>query len=302
MFFSMHAVLALVFIPLQTIYGHPRLLSNFTAANSPVSTTRLGTAIPEEFSIERRFALPLHFSPEACYINIIAALCDIAGADFASTMPPTNYGTVRFDAPLVKIGSHGDAPIPTRYVVWGLFLVAFYLRANDRFSLVSFGLQWQRKDVATIGIGGEGPKKETLTAEASLASLTAVRELGIEYEYFGSKNFGMNAVYMTIIGALTTTAPFDINTRITEPWISFLNNEPCILVVVPTTAARTSAPYFLYQDLNVILAKTSDFFADHARYTPLSLNISVDGVEVAKATLTSKLGSHGLPLSAIGSG
>lgn len=298
MLFSNHAVSILI-LWVQSICGRPALQSNGTT---------LGTSIPTDFTIDRRFGLPIRFSPEAGYFNIIAALCDISAGDFASTMHPSKYRTTRFRQPIISISTRGDGDVPRRYIVWGLFLTAFYLRANQRFSLAFFVLEWNGKEVAGLGIGGRSLRKReralTTTSSASsllpLSPLKDVRELRIAYEYnAGAESFEQGAVYMTVIGALTTAAPFDLYARITETWISFLNDEPCVFIVVPSQAARTAPPYFIYEDLNLILAKTSDFLADHARYSPLSMNISIDGIEVAKAALTSKFEGHGLALSAI---
>ena len=277
------------------------LLSNVTAADSSsiLSTKTLGTIIPTEFTINRRFALPVRFPPETVYFNIIAALCDVSGGDFESEMSPANYRTTRFQRPMIKIATEGEVEVPRRYIVWGLFLIAFYARANQRFSLAFFVLEWDRKEVAGIGIGDRIPtRKETsfTTASASLplSALKDDRHLVIQYEYSaGAKAFEQGAMYMTIIGALTTAAPSKLDARITETWISFLNNEPCLFIAVPSLAARTAPPYFIYEDLNLILARTSDFLVEHARYSPLSMNISIDGIQVAKAALTRKPDGHG---------
>ncbi|KAL8801129.1 MAG: hypothetical protein Q9182_004681 [Xanthomendoza sp. 2 TL-2023] len=300
MFFLTPAVLAFVLISTQTTHGSPTPLSNnVTTADKLLSTTSLVTSIPKDFTIKREFALPLRFSHESCYINIIAALCDITALDFESKMHPKNYRTNRFPSPIIKIAMHGQPDAPRRYIIWGLFLIAFYLRSHEEFMLGYFALQWQGDEIAGVGLGATDPRAESITTPSwPVGSLTAGRQLGVAFEYFGSKDFGPDAVYLTIIAALTKAAPSDLKDRITETWISFLNNEACILVLVPTPAARTSASQFLYEDLSGILAKTSDYFADHRRYSPLSMNITVNGVEVAKATLTSRFGAHGPSLSA----
>ncbi|KAL8815278.1 MAG: hypothetical protein Q9223_005565 [Gallowayella weberi] len=219
-------------------------------------------------------------------------------------MRPVNYRTNRFPEPIIKIAIHGTPDAPRKYIIWGLFLVAFYLRSHKEFMLAYFAIQYQDDEIAGVGLGAQELRTESITTPSWPAgSLTAGRQLGVEFEYFGSKNFGPEAVYLTIIDALTKSAPSDFKTRITETWISFLNNEACIFIVVPTPAARTSSSSstFMYEDLTAILAKSSDFFADHKRYSPLSINITVDGVEVAKATFTSRFGAHGFPPGAIAS-
>ena len=303
MLFFKHAVSILV-VWVQTMYGRPALLSNITDADYSVSTEVLGTTIPTQFTIDRRMALPLRFPPEAGYINIIAALYDVSSNKFKSKMHPTYYRTTRFESPVIKIETHGDLDVPRRYVVWGLFLMAFYLRANQRFSFAFFILKWEGKEVAGIGIGDRiaGRTKKTFMGASSLSisSLKANRQLLIRYEYTaGAPKFEQGAAYLTIIGALTTAAPSAITARITETWISFLNDEPCVFIVVPSLAVRTAPPYLLYEDLKLILAKTADFLVEHARYSPLTMNVSVDGVEVAKAALTNKFDGHGSALGAI---
>ena len=297
-----HAVSTLVFWA-QIISCRAALLSNITTA---VSTKTLGTFIPTEFTIDRRSALPIRFRPEAGYFNIIAALVAICAGDFDSAMHPANYRTTRFQQPVIKVATHDVLDVPRRYVVWGLFLVAFYLRANQRFSFAFFYLEWEGKEVAGIGIGDRLP--ETIerafpAAGSSLlpaGSLEGGRKLVIEYEYSaGAKKLEQGAMYLTLIGALTTAAPSDIDARITETWISFLNDEPCIFIAIPSPAARASSPpYFVYGDLYLILARTSDFLLEHTRYSPLSMNVSIGGVEIAKAALTSKLDGQGPAVSA----
>ncbi|KAG7009620.1 hypothetical protein G7Y79_00002g007350 [Physcia stellaris] len=305
MLFIMYTMSISVFW-LQIINGGHALLSNVTATNPSVSTKSLGTTIPQDFTIERRLALPISFSPETGYYNIIAALCIISSADFESRMPPALYRTTRFQQPIIRIATHGDVDVPNRYIVWGLFLIAFYLRESQRFSLAFFVLKWKGKEVAGISIDERILSKPQDQSNATVASLPVGalqndRPLVIQYEYLaGAKHFEQGAVYLTIIGALTTAAPSDIKARITRTWISFLNSEPCVFIITPSLAARTAPPYFTYEDLNLVLAKTSDFFTAHARYSPLSMNISIDDVEVAQAALTSKFDGHSLTLSAIG--
>lgn len=304
MLFIKYAMSTFVFWA-QIINGCHALLSNVTATNSSVSTKSLGTTIPQEFTIDRRLALPVRFSPEAGYYNIIAALCIVSAGDFESRMRPAIYRTTRFQQPIIRIATHGDGDVPSRYIVWGLFLMAFFLRENQRYSLAFFVLKWKGKEVAGIGIDERIPSRTETIIKTTVASLPVDalnnnRQLVIQYEYSaGAKDFEQGAVYLTIIGALTTAAPSDIKARITKTWISFLNNEPCVFIVIPSLAARTAPPYFTYEDLYLILAKTSDFLAGHARYSPLSMNISIYGVEVAKAALTSKFDGDSLTLNAI---
>lgn len=301
MLFLKYAGLALFTVWTPTIYGRPALHSNVTAANSSKFTTTLGALIPPDFTIDRQFAIPYSYSPESCYINIIAALCDLSAGNFKSKTRPANYRTTRFQQPLVKVASLGEVQIPRRYVIWGLFLTAFWLRANQRFTLSFFALEYRGEEVAGIGLGGQATGEEKHTAVSLLGGDVPrnVRKLSVDFDFFGEMDFGKDAVYMTIIGAVTTTAPSDVNDRITDTWISFLKDEPCIVIVIPTPAARTAAPYLIYDDLNLLFAKMADFFADQGKYRPLSASIKVDGVEVANAALTSKIGGARLAHKAI---
>ncbi|KAI4180885.1 MAG: hypothetical protein L6R41_006961 [Letrouitia leprolyta] len=256
------------------------------------------TLIPSDFQIRKYYDLPFRFPPEACYINMIAPLVDAAHGDFNSDIPATNYRSTQFRQPVISIMSHDDKPIPRKFVVWGIFLISYYLRTHDAFQTSLYILSWQGKDVGAIGTGNgksEGsvfPLGLPNTATAAATTVTTTNpsneNIDIEYAYFGTRDLGKNAVFMTIISALQELAPQPKFAVIEKTWINFLKSEDCLFTVVPI---GTGAGVFTYSDLILTLSKTAAFFAAQGRYQQLAMNISAGGVQLAQAALVYRLGS-----------
>ncbi|KAL9003047.1 MAG: hypothetical protein Q9188_004059 [Gyalolechia gomerana] len=252
-------------------------------------------SIPSDFEIHPQFKFPIGFPPEACYVNIIAALREAALGDFNEEMRVANYRTTKFPQPIITIRSPEMEPIPRKFVVWGLFLIAFYMRLHRAFQLRFFSLHWKGKEVAGIGIG---KPRTTGTMISDIPKVPSNRDIAVDYEFFGAQALGQDAVFMTIISALSEAAPPPADTRIQETWINFLNTEDCLFTVVPTEAARTTMK-FTYQDLIQTLSKAAEFFLDRNTYQQLSMNVTFTGTKIAQAAFVLKPSSGVLDLSAV---
>ncbi|KAL9598563.1 MAG: hypothetical protein Q9219_004394 [cf. Caloplaca sp. 3 TL-2023] len=227
------------------------------------------------------------YPPEACFLNIIAALHQAALGDFKGTIRTAGYRTTRFRQPLVVVNEPGDTNrIPSAYVVWGFFLTSQHLQITQSFAQSFYSLQWKGIEVGGIGIG-TGPARPSATTTGDPATLRN-RALSIDFAFYGNQDLGKDAVYMTIISALVNAAPPPANEPVRETWSSFLHDQPVIFVVVPTTAARSSAPYFTYEDLIYTAARSADHCVSNGEYRPLKMSVSIGGVKVADGVITTR--------------
>ena len=273
-------------------------------STNPANRTHLLTSIPSDFSIERHFELPKPYLPEACFVNIIAALRDAASGDFAGSMPIANYRTTRFLQPLINIGSPNSADIQRRYLVWGLFLTAYQLRAHNGFHLSFFSLRWKSEEVGIVGVGGfrfAGHRFAGVVAN-SLHTKTpsSNNDFRISRAYFGTQVIRKGSVFMTIVSALMEAAPPPLHTRIQSTWINYMQNEQCAFVITPSEVARTAAgPFFRNEDLIDVLTKATDYFAQDDVYRQMEMNVSVAGVVIAQAVFLHRSNPAFLELAGI---
>ncbi|KAL8845834.1 MAG: hypothetical protein Q9221_009031 [Calogaya cf. arnoldii] len=219
-----------------------------------------------------------------------AALGLIALEDFTSKMPNSNYRTTLFKQPLIKVTSPDLQDIPRQFVVWGLFLSAFYVHRAEVCHMGFFSLQWKGKRVAGVGITSPTNKD---TVEASQSN-DAVQ---VHLAFFGGpQEFGKGTVFMTIMESLMETAPQGIDDIIYKTLINYLNNEPVAVIVTPTKEARDpKGPFFTNRMLVDMLVKATDFYAGNNVYRQLEVNVTVDGVLVAQGAFAHRknLGSLG---------
>ncbi len=253
-------------------------------STTPTKLTHLLTSIPTEFNIERQFELAIPYLPEACFVNIIAALRDAASGDFAGSMPIANYRTTRFLQPLVKISSPNMADIERKYLVWGLFLTAYYIRLDTGFHLSLFSLRWKGEEVGVVGIGGHRAAGGVNTSSLTTRPSPSNNDFRISRAYFGTQVIRKAAVFMTIASALMEAAPPPLHTRMQSTWINYMQNEQCAFVIIPSETARSAAgPFFTNEDLIDVLTKSTDYFAGDDVYRQMEMNVSIAGVVVAQA-------------------
>ncbi|KAL8898393.1 MAG: hypothetical protein Q9207_006727 [Kuettlingeria erythrocarpa] len=246
--------------------------------------THLLKSIPGDFNIERQFELPIPYLPEACFVNIIAALRDAASGDFAGSMPVANYRTTRFLQPLVKISSPNQADIERKYLVWGLFLTAYYIRLDGGFHFSLFSLRSGGEEVGIVGIGGPRVAGGVYNSSLTTRPPSSNNDFTISRAYFGTQVIRKAAVFMTIASALMEAAPPPLHTRMQSTWINYMQNEQCAFVITPSQMARSAAgPFFTNEDLIDVLTKATDYFAQDDVYRQMEMNVSVSGVVVAQA-------------------
>lgn len=204
------------------------------------------------------------------------------------------YRSRRFLQPLIKLSSPAQKDVTRQYIVWGLFLTAFYLHSHNAFNVGSFSLQWNGEEVADIAIGGT-PK---LAGPLGVLGTTPPTEnIKVDYAFFGgTAELGKGAVFMTIIASLLEIAPQAANDKIHETIINYLNNEPVAFIVTPTEASRGArGPSFSNQVLIDVLVLSADYYAASNTYRQLELKIFVDNVMVAQGAFVRRtsLGSLG---------
>ncbi|KAI4228563.1 MAG: hypothetical protein L6R36_001516 [Xanthoria steineri] len=235
--------------------------------------------------MDHELELPIRFPPEACFLNIVAALADVALHDFTGKVHITSYRTTRFPEPFIRMNSPGLNDVDTKFMVWGLFLMAFYIHTHNAFQMGFFSLQWKGAEVAGLGIAGTPRLADT-------AAVTPLRNAGVKVEfafYGGPLVLGKGSVFMTIIMSLQEVAPQAATDPIYETIINYLPNEPTVFIVTPTRRARRSrGPYFTNAVLIDALARTAEFFSASQIYRQLELNISVGGVKVAQAAFVQR--------------
>ena len=251
------------------------------------TTTTLG-AIPPNFTIKKQFDRTYTYPPEACYINILVAMHDIAMGDWTKKMPIASYRTTKYLQPLIQVQSPRQVELWRAYMAWGLFLVAFYMDVNNFYKLSFFTLMWDDRVIGGIGVG-DSPSFETPTAMVVDQDQLSDRFLSVSYEFFGNQRFQKGAVFATLAGALLQAAPAKSSTWLRTTWISFLKGQSCAFVIIPTPVSRMLGPsYFEIRDLLDVLVKAAEYFAEHGTYRQLSMNISVDGKMVAQAAVWHK--------------
>ncbi|KAI4222139.1 MAG: hypothetical protein L6R36_006381 [Xanthoria steineri] len=278
----------------------PAAASDHTAATPLVhardlaNPTSLTASIPPEFQMYHELELPIRFPPEACFLNIIAALADVALHDFAGKVHITSYRTTRFPEPFIRMNSPGLDDVKTKFMVWGLFLMAFYIHTHDAFQLGFFSLQWKGAEVAGLGIAGTPRLADTVGA-TPLNNNAVVK---VDFAFYGGPLvLGKGSVFMTIIMSLQEAAPQGATDGIYETVINYLPNEPAAFIVTPTRRARRSrGPSFTNAVLIDALARTAEFYAASNIYRQLDLNISVGGVKVAQAAFVQRRNLEALNL------
>ncbi|KAL8951245.1 MAG: hypothetical protein Q9222_002773 [Ikaeria aurantiellina] len=249
--------------------------------------TGLLTSIPSDFNIKPHNPLAISFAPEACFTNIVAGLGDVAIGEFTRRMAVINYRTTRFPQPLIKIGSPDSVYVARNYVVWGLFLSAFYLYSHNAFHLMSFGLEWKGVEVGAIFIGSQ---RSAGTSDTAVKPAPGNADLKVDFAFFGgAQELGKSAVFMVMIASIMEAAPQAAGDAIHETVINILNDNPVAFIATPTRAARGSrGPFFTNLLLIDSLARSAEFFVASGSYRQMEMNISIDGVQVAQAAFVQR--------------
>ncbi|KAL9601641.1 MAG: hypothetical protein Q9219_002361 [cf. Caloplaca sp. 3 TL-2023] len=265
----------------------------------PPDTFTTIKGIPREFTIKKLSDRSPNFQPEACYINMLVALHDVARGDWTSKMAIASYRTTTFMEPLIEVHSPRQVDLFRAYIAWGLFLTTFYMNANNLYKLSSFSMMWEDKVIGGISIGGPAPTSGILpltvdqTPTTTAPAAVSERFLRVTSAFFGTHVFSKGNVYTTLATALLQAAPAPDTTRLKTTWISFLVDLDCAVVAIPAPAARGSEKsYFEVRDLLDVLVKSAEYFAMQDTYRQLSMNISVDRIMVAQVAIWHKGGAE----------
>ncbi|KAI4270321.1 MAG: hypothetical protein LQ337_006748 [Flavoplaca oasis] len=218
----------------------------------------------------------------------------IALEEFTGKMGLMSYRTTRFPQPVIRMNSPGLVDVERRFMIWGLFLVAYYVNRFNAFNISFFSLQWKGKEVAGIGIAGT---PRIAGQSFALEVPSSNEEIKIDFAFFGAPlDLGKGSVYMTILASILEAAPQDTNTNIYQTVINYVNDEPAIFIMTPTAVARSArGPYFTNELLIDTLARTAEFYAATKMYRQLGLNISVGGIMVAQGVLGARRNVGSLP-------
>ncbi|KAL8865073.1 MAG: hypothetical protein Q9174_007084 [Haloplaca sp. 1 TL-2023] len=212
-------------------------------------------------------------------------------------MAPSSYRTTRFPWPLIRMNLPGLVHLERRFMVWGLFLVAYYLHRNDAFNAGFFSLQWKGQEVGGLAIAGNARAPgQRLTVEPSPAPVSNL-EFKVDFAFFGGPlDLGKGSVYITIITSILEAAPQEAKSAIYQTIINYLNDETTIFVVTPTAVARgMTGPHFTNEVLIDILARTAEFYTENDVYRQVELNVSVSGIMVAQGAFVQKGNLASLP-------
>lgn len=277
------------------IVGDQIVSKPFVHASNLANLTGLIGSIPPEFHVVPDVELPIRFPAEACFTNIVAALGKVALGDFTGKMHVTSYRTDRFPQPLIKMNSPGLEDVTRKFMVWGLFLMAFYLHTHNACYMGFYSLQWKGEEVAGIGIAANPRAPPSQSSTLGAPSSNDDDDIKVDVDFFGGPlELGKGSVFMTIIISLLEAAPQAADARIYQTVINFLRNEAAAFIVTPTQAARGArGPYFTNEVLIDTLARTANHYAKSNIYRQLELNVSVEGVVVAQGAfvLRRNLGS-----------
>ena len=263
-------------------------------SSSLANLTSLVGAIPPEFQAVPDLEVPVRFPAEACFVNLVAAMGAIALDDFTGKMGLTSYRTTRFPQPVIRMNSPGLVDVERRFMVWGLFLVAYYVNRYNACNVGFFSLQWKGKEIAGIGIAGT---PRTAGQRFAMEGPSSNEEIKVDFAFLGPPlDLGKGSVFMTILASVLEAAPQDRNTNIYQTVINYVNDEPTIFIVTPTAVARSArGPYFTNELLIDTMARTAEFYAATNTYRQLGLNISVDGIMVAQGVLGARRNVASLP-------
>lgn len=282
--------------------------SSTNVAILPASVANLSVIpIPEEFQIVPRITQPIKFRREACYLNTIHALKDIALGDFEGQMPPSSFSTKKFPQLIIQLNPTFLTTIQRKYVVWALFLAIQHMNEQDAFQPTVFSLKLGHEGLGRIEYGTPRPESRLLEQSANHTGISGQptmdvdgiqgrpastvstevsnRLLSIHYRYFGKPPpyIGKNGVFMTVVGALTQAAIPAADADVRYMVLSRVAGEHCTLSATPT---RTTPPFLRFEDFIQSLANAADFYLANRIYTQLDMQLRIDGTTVASVILS----------------
>ncbi|KAL8924512.1 MAG: hypothetical protein Q9208_003987 [Pyrenodesmia sp. 3 TL-2023] len=273
--------------------------------------------LPEDFKIEPQVNQAMQYPQEACYLNTIHAMEEIALDLFNGLMPRFSFSSQQYPGLIITIIPPDNSDmIEIRVVIWGLFLAVRHMNMHNAFQPTIFHLKWSDQDVGRIAYGStrlisrphvQQQKNETYksilekpgiriqekakdpTADNSLEiSPNDNNHLLIHFRYFGKPppRIAKGDIFLTVLGALTQAAIPDASADALKTFTSAVSvsGAHCTFILAPAAAPRSaSAPVLRMEDLIHALGAAADFYLANRVYTQLDMRLSVDGVGVASA-------------------
>ncbi|KAL8758000.1 MAG: hypothetical protein Q9184_004057 [Pyrenodesmia sp. 2 TL-2023] len=271
-------------------------------------------SLPEDFQVEPQITQTIRYPQEACYLNTIHALEEIALELFNGLMPRFSFSSQQYPGLIITVlpPDYSDM-IERRFVVWGLYLAILYMNMHNAFQPTIFQLKWNNQIVGRIEYGslrsysrlymrqqinGETngtsvkpgirtyEKAKDPTAEHSLqVSTNHDNHLLIHFRYFGKPppKIAKGDIFLTILGALTQAAVADASADALRTFTSAVSVSGAHCTFILARVSSRNAPTLRMKDLIHSLAAAADFYIANRVYTQLDMRLSVDGVVMASA-------------------
>ena len=322
------------FIYIQLVYTNPTQPNNRilpisspdgAAANISLPSTNLfQNPIPAEFTMTCDLILPIPFTEEAAFINIVHAMKEIAHGDFHGVMRDQKFRTERYPEPVVWVQTTSVGTVKRKYVLWGLYETLKYLYNSLTFAHSHFTLFWDDEEVGGIGLGSPTPDQlsdhhtvittsrpndattnevamsednqslagrditnntTTLGPETRNTSLTDLASrLSVVFGYRGGRAMGKDDMFVGILRVFISAAIPPSNEQIRFDWAPSDTDDTPCKFTIASTG-RTTPPFLQFYWVVEAVARAADYLVAANRYQLLSMVLKVDDVKVGGALL-----------------
>ncbi|KAI4172572.1 MAG: hypothetical protein LQ346_008572 [Caloplaca aetnensis] len=265
-----------------TTVDNRRTLSNKAgsdATNAALSVKTLSTVpVPEDFKVEPQTTQATRYPQEACYLNTVHALEEVALDDFGGPMPRFTFSSQTYPGLIITaIPPDNSEMMERRVVVWGLFLAVRHMAMQKAFQPTIFQLKWSNQDVGRIqyssrglisrpngqqqrqqtsetdkisilerpGVSKDSDDQPIAKSPQGVSALDDDDHLLIHFRYFGHPppRIGKADVLLTVLAALTQAAvplaAADARTAFTAA-VSVTGLHCTFILLSPAAAAGTS--------------------------------------------------------------
>ncbi|KAL8904953.1 MAG: hypothetical protein Q9171_006862 [Xanthocarpia ochracea] len=293
----------------------PILSPNGAAANLSLPSTNLSNdPVPAEFTMTCDLILPIPFTEEAAFINIVHAMKEIAHGDFHGVMRDVKFRTDRYPEPVVWVQTTSVGTVKRKYVLWGLYETLKYLYSILNFAHSHFTLLWDDEEVGGIGLGSPRAdhvadyrtidttshqnednqslagrditnKTTTLGPETQNPNLTDLASrLSVVFGYRGGRPMDKEDMFIGILRVFVSAAIPPSNQRIRFNWgPSDTADTPCKFTIASTI--QTEPPFLQFYWVVEAVARAADYLVAKDRYQLLSMVLKVDDVKIGGALL-----------------
>ncbi|KAL8857381.1 MAG: hypothetical protein Q9178_006008 [Gyalolechia marmorata] len=268
--------------------------------------------------------LPIPFTEEAAFINIVHAMKEIAHGDFYGVIQGQKFRTERYPEPVVWIQTTSAGIVKRKYVLWGLYEILKYLYSILNFTRSHFTLLWDEEEVGGIGLGtpsaGHVPdyrtiddtshqddattdavamsednqslasrditnKTTTLGPQTQNANLTDLASrLSVVFGYRGGRPMSKEDMFIGILRVFISAAIPPSNQRIRFHWGPSDTADTPCKFTIASTI-QTEPPYLQFYWVVEAVARAADYLVAKDRYQLLSMVLKVDDVKIGGALL-----------------